>query len=92
MVLLGLPKTAAIEYAMKGVRVNSVCPGAIDTPMGSRLAANDPEVEKEFIRQHPIGRMGRPEEIAETVVWFCSDAASFVTGHTMVVDGGYVAQ
>ena len=86
----GLTKTAAIEYARQGIRVNAVCPSAVDTPMGSRLAGSDPQVEKEFIEQLPIGRVGRPEEMAETVVWLCSDAASFVTGHTMVVDGGYV--
>ena len=85
----GLTKTAAIEYARKGIRVNAVCPGAINTPMTQ--CANPADIETE-IAMHPIGRIGEPEEIAEPVVWLCSDAASFVTGHIMVVDGGFVAQ
>ena len=88
----GLTKTAAIEYAKQGIRVNSVCPGAIDTPMGDRLTALDPEGSQAEIEKHPIGRIGKPEEIAEAVVWLCSDDASFVVGHPMAVDGGFVAQ
>jgi NAD(P)-dependent dehydrogenase (short-subunit alcohol dehydrogenase family) len=86
--VVGLTKTAALEYAKAGIRVNAVCPGVILTPMVQRL----PELLEAFTAAEPIGRLGKPEEIAEAVVWLCSDAASFVTGHAMAVDGGYVAQ
>lgn len=87
-----LTRTAALEYAKTGIRVNAVCPGVIRTPMVERLLSDQPEAEAGFIAMEPVGRMGKPEEIAEAVVWLCSDAASFVTGHPMVVDGGLVAQ
>ena len=87
--VVGLTKTAALEYAPQGIRVNCVCPGYIQTPMS---AQNDPERQAQIIAREPIGRVGTPEEVAEAVVWLCSDVASFVTGHTMTVDGGYVAQ
>jgi NAD(P)-dependent dehydrogenase (short-subunit alcohol dehydrogenase family) len=87
-----LTRTAALEYATAGVRVNAVCPGAIRTPMVERLVADRPEVEASLIAREPIGRLGKPEEIADVVVWLCSDAASFVTGVAMPVDGGWVAQ
>jgi NAD(P)-dependent dehydrogenase (short-subunit alcohol dehydrogenase family) len=87
--VVGLTKTAALEYAPQGIRVNCVCPGYIQTPMS---AQNDPERMARIIAREPIGRVGAPEEVAEAVLWLCSDAASFVTGHTMTVDGGYVAQ
>ena len=87
-----LTRTAALEYATAGIRVNAVCPGAIRTPMVERIVANRPEVEAVFIAGEPIGRLGKPEEIAEAVVWLCSDAASFVTGVPLPVDGGWVAQ
>jgi NAD(P)-dependent dehydrogenase (short-subunit alcohol dehydrogenase family) len=90
--VVGLTKTAALEYATSGIRVNCVCPGYIRTPLLESLLTSQPEMEAQIVARHPIGRMGRPEEIAEAVVWLCSDAASFVTGHTMTVDGGYVAQ
>jgi NAD(P)-dependent dehydrogenase (short-subunit alcohol dehydrogenase family) len=90
--VVGLTKTAALEYATAGLRVNAVCPGYIRTPLIAEALTSDPEMEAQIIARHPVGRMGRPEEIAEAVVWLCSDAASFVTGHTMTVDGGYVAQ
>jgi NAD(P)-dependent dehydrogenase (short-subunit alcohol dehydrogenase family) len=80
----------ALDYALDGIRVNSIHPGAIETPMIERLRA-DPVLGEALATMHPMGRMGRPEEIAEAVVWLCSDAASFVTGHTMVVDGGNLA-
>jgi NAD(P)-dependent dehydrogenase (short-subunit alcohol dehydrogenase family) len=86
--VVGLTKTAALEYAKAGIRVNAVCPGVILTPMVQHL----PELIEAFTAAEPIGRLGKPEEIAEAVVWLCSDAASFVTGHAMAVDGGYVAQ
>ena len=89
--VVGLSKTAALEYAQQGIRVNCVCPGVIQTPMTAR-GLSDPERRARIIATEPIGRVGTPEEIAEAVVWLCSEAASFVTGHTMTVDGGYVAQ
>jgi len=89
--VVGLTKTAALEYAKQGIRVNCVCPGVIHTPMTER-GLSDPERKAQIIVREPIGRVGTPEEVAEAVVWLCADAASFVTGHTMTVDGGYVAQ
>jgi len=90
--IIQLTKVAALEYAKAGIRVNAVCPGVIRTPMVERVTGGNPEAEAQFAAMEPIGRMGTPEEIAESVVWLCSDAASFVTGHPMVVDGGLVAQ
>jgi NAD(P)-dependent dehydrogenase (short-subunit alcohol dehydrogenase family) len=90
--VVGLTKTAALEYATSGIRVNAICPGYIRIPLLESLLTNQPEMEAQIVARHPVGRMGKPEEIAEAVVWLCSDAASFVTGHTMTVDGGYVAQ
>ena len=89
--VVGLTKTAALEYAQQGIRVNCVCPGVIQTPMTER-GLSDPERRARIIASEPMGRVGTPEEIAEAVIWLCSDAASFVTGHTMTIDGGYVAQ
>src|SRR5207253_3521817 len=89
--VIGLTKTAALEYATQGIRVNCVCPGYIQTPM-TAPGMEDPERMALMLASEPVGRMGHPEEVAETVVWLCSDAASFVTGHAMTVDGGYVAQ
>ena len=88
--VVGLTKTAALEYAQQGIRVNCVCPGVIQTPMTERVL-RDPARQAQ-ITARPMGRVGTPEEVAEAVVWLCSDAASFVTGHTMTVDGGMVAQ
>ena len=86
-----LTRTAAREYAPQGIRVNAVCPGAIETPMTKRLLGDDVEVRESLAAAHPLGRFGTPEEVAEAVVWLCSDAASFVTGHALSVDGGYLA-
>ena len=88
----GLTKTAALEYATAGIRVNAVCPGAIRTPLLDRMIGGKPEVEAWLLSKEPVGRVGTPGEVAEAVIWLSSDAASFVTGHTMVVDGGAVAQ
>lgn len=89
--IIGLTKTAALENAKLGIRVNAVCPGVIKTPMIDRLTGKDKTVEKSYEDMEPVGRMGKPEEVAEAVVWLCSDAASFVTGHAMPVDGGWIA-
>jgi len=90
--VVGLTKTAALEYAKSGIRVNAVCPGLIQTPMVERITAEQPQLGEALVAAEPVGRTGKPEEIAESVVWLSSDAASFVTGHAMSVDGGYVAQ
>ncbi len=90
--VLGLTKTAALEYAKSGIRVNAVCPGVIQTPMVERGAQLSPGFDEVAVSMEPVGRFGQPAEIGEAVVWLCSDAASFVTGHPMTVDGGLVAQ
>jgi NAD(P)-dependent dehydrogenase (short-subunit alcohol dehydrogenase family) len=87
--VLGLTKSAALEYAAKGIRINAICPGIIDTPMVAGMLATEPEAMKELMKVVPIGRLGRPEEIAAAVLWLCSPGASFVIGHSLVVDGGY---
>jgi NAD(P)-dependent dehydrogenase (short-subunit alcohol dehydrogenase family) len=86
--VIGLTKSAALDYATRGIRINAVCPGCINTPMGDGI---DPAAMKEFLRDQPIGRMGRPEEIAAAVLWLCSPGASFVLGVALPVDGGFVA-
>ena len=90
--VVGLTKTAALEYAKSGIRVNAVCPGVIQTPMVERGAQLSPGFDELALSMEPVGRFGQPSEIGEAVVWLCSDAASFVTGHPMAVDGGLVAQ
>ena len=87
--VVGLTKTAALEYAKAGIRVNAVCPGPIDTPMLQQASGR---VIEQMAAAQPNGRLGKPEEIAEAAMWLCSGAASFVTGHPMPVDGGYMAQ
>jgi NAD(P)-dependent dehydrogenase (short-subunit alcohol dehydrogenase family) len=90
--VVGLTKSAAISYSQAGIRVNAVCPGFVSTSMVDIVIGGNPAVEADLITRHPIGRLGVPQEVAEAVVWLCSDAASFVTGHAMAVDGGYVAR
>ncbi len=90
--VVGLTKTAALEYSRVGIRVNAVCPGVIDTPMVERLVAGRPKMAERLVAVEPIGRKGKPEEIAEAALWLCSDNASFVTGCAMAVDGGLTAQ
>lgn len=90
--VVGLTRSAALDYAAAGIRVNAVAPGYIRTPMLDRLFALHPDLEESAIQRHPIGRLGTPEEIAQAVMWLCSDAASFVTGQVLPVDGGYLAQ
>ncbi|HEY3187417.1 MAG TPA: SDR family oxidoreductase [Solirubrobacteraceae bacterium] len=87
--VIGLTKSAALEYGRRGVRVNAVCPGTVLTPM-VETATQQPGLEEQLVALHPIGRIGRPEEIADAVLWLCSDGASFVLGHALAVDGGYV--
>ncbi|MEC9340739.1 MAG: glucose 1-dehydrogenase [Pseudomonadota bacterium] len=89
--VVGLTKGAAKEFASRGVRINAVCPGVIETPMVDRLVQDMAQRKTAFDSLHPIGRLGRPEEIAEAVVWLCSDAASLVTGHAMTLDGGLLS-
>jgi NAD(P)-dependent dehydrogenase (short-subunit alcohol dehydrogenase family) len=86
--VIGLTKSAALDYAAHGIRVNAVCPGCVDTPMGDGI---DPAAMKEFLKDQPIGRMGRAEEVAAAVLWLCSEGASFVLGVALPVDGGFVA-
>lgn len=93
--LIGLTQTAALEYAAQSIRVNAVCPGFIETPMvmeRSVSARTNPVIYQQLVNRHPMQRLGKPEEIADAVLWLCSDAASFVTGHALLVDGGYTAQ
>jgi NAD(P)-dependent dehydrogenase (short-subunit alcohol dehydrogenase family) len=90
--VVGLTKTAALEYAKAGIRVNCVCPGPIDTPMLQGIGGSNQVVIERMVAAQPGGRLGQPAEIAEAAVWLCSDAASFVTGLPMPVDGGYTAQ
>jgi NAD(P)-dependent dehydrogenase (short-subunit alcohol dehydrogenase family) len=90
--VVGLTRTAALEYAARNIRVNCVCPGVIRTPMVERVIDSGGFSEQEFVDSEPVGRMGKPEEIAQGVVWLLSDAASFVTGHPMAIDGGWVAR
>jgi NAD(P)-dependent dehydrogenase (short-subunit alcohol dehydrogenase family) len=90
--VVGLTKTTALENAKLGIRVNAVCPGVIRTPMIDRFTEKSKEVEKQFENAEPIGRLGNPEEVADAVIYLCSDAASFITGHSLPVDGGWIAQ
>lgn len=91
--VIGLTKSAALEYAPMGIRINSICPGIIHTPMVDKMMeGGQQDVLDAMIATVPAKRLGKPEEIAETVLWLCSDAASFVVGHTLVVDGGYSIQ
>jgi NAD(P)-dependent dehydrogenase (short-subunit alcohol dehydrogenase family) len=91
--VIGLTKSAALENAPRGIRINTICPGLIHTPMADKMiAGGQADAIDAMVKQVPVGRLGRPEEIANAVLWLCSDAASLVIGHTLVVDGGYSIQ
>ena len=90
--VIGLTKAAALDYAKSGIRVNAVCPSAIHTPLVEHLTELYPDMEKVVIDTNPMARLGTPEEVAQAVVWLCSDAASFINGHPLPIDGGLVAQ
>lgn len=90
--VVGLTRAAALEYATEGIRINCVCPGVVRTPTMERVFVEHPEVEQVVIGMEPIGRLADPAEIAHAVTWLCSDAASFVVGHAMAVDGGWLSR
>ena len=89
--VIGLTKSAALEYISKGIRINAICPGWVRTPPVERWMSRDSEVAKQIMAQEPIRRLGNPEEIADAVIWLCSDRATFVVGVALAVDGGYLA-
>jgi len=89
--VIGLTRSAALEYAPRGIRINAVCPGTFDTPMVSGMLATQADAIKEILRDQPIGRLGRAEEIADAVLWLCSSGSTFVIGHALAVDGGFTA-
>jgi NAD(P)-dependent dehydrogenase (short-subunit alcohol dehydrogenase family) len=89
--VLGLTKSAAREYIRQGIRINAICPGWIRTAPVERRMGSSPEVAQEILRQEPIGRLGTPQEVAEAVLWLCSEKATFVVGASIAVDGGYLA-
>jgi len=89
--VVGLTKAAALEYAKENIRVNAVCPGIIRTEMAQADIDRTPELLVKFMEKEPVGRMGTPEEVADAVVWLCSNASSFITGHALAVDGGFTA-
>ncbi|MCC3703173.1 glucose 1-dehydrogenase [Rouxiella badensis] len=90
--VVGLTKSAGLEYAHKGIRINAVCPGIIETPMVSGMLETQPEAMAELMKEVPMRRLGRAEEIADAVLWLCSPASSFIIGHALPVDGGYTVR
>ena len=90
--VVGLTKSAGLEYATKGIRINAVCPGIIATPMVSGMLETQPDAMAALMKEVPMGRLGRAEEIADAVLWLCSPASSFVIGHALPVDGGYTVR
>ena len=90
--VIGLTKSAALEYAARGIRINAICPGAIDTPMVANALADHPETMKAVMSEIPVGRLGRSEEMASAVLWLCSPGAGFMVGQVIVPDGGYTTR
>lgn len=90
--VVGLTKSAGLEYAARGIRINAVCPGIIETPMVAGMLESQPEAMQELMKEVPIGRLGRAEEVADAVMWLSSSASSFVIGHALPVDGGYTVR
>ncbi|HEY9201542.1 MAG TPA: SDR family oxidoreductase [Gammaproteobacteria bacterium] len=90
--VIQLTRTAALEYAKQGIRVNAVCPGVIRTPMVENMLKDAPDLEPVLLQNEPVGRMGTPEEMADAILWLCSEQSSFVTGHPLLADGGWTAQ
>jgi NAD(P)-dependent dehydrogenase (short-subunit alcohol dehydrogenase family) len=88
--VVGLTKAAAIEYAAQGIRINAVCPAVVETAMAERAFFHDKDITARTTAMHPMGRFGQPEEVASTVLWLCSEGASFITGHAHPVDGGFL--
>lgn len=88
--IIGLTTSAAVEYANRGIRVNAVCPGMIRTPMSNRTFLKDEDMRKKSVAMHPIGRIGKPEEVSSLVLWLCSEDAGFVTGVSIPIDGGFL--
>ena len=90
--IVGLTKSVAVEFGKQGIRVNAILPGVVDTDMFQRFSGGNPEILAQWTAKHPIGRIGKPEDMAEAAIWLSSSKASFVTGHSLMVDGGYTAQ
>jgi NAD(P)-dependent dehydrogenase (short-subunit alcohol dehydrogenase family) len=90
--IVGLTKSVAVEFGKQGIRVNAILPGVVDTDMYQRFAGDKPELRAKWLALHPIGRIGQPEDVAEAAIWLSSSKASFVTGHSLLVDGGFTAQ
>ena len=90
--VIGLTKSAAVEFGKQGIRVNAILPGVVDSDMFQRFSGGNPEILAQWTAKHPIGRIGKPEDMAEAAIWLSSSKASFVTGHSLIVDGGYTAQ
>ena len=90
--VIGLTKSAAVEFGKQGIRVNAILPGVVDTDMYKRFAGDKPEFRAQMSAMHPIGRIGKPDDVAEAALWLSSSKSSFVTGHSLMVDGGFTAQ
>ena len=90
--VLGLTRSAALEFARSGIRINAICPGAIETETLEGYFRQNPDVRRSMVEGHPIGRLGKPEEIASAVLWLCSPEAGFIVGQSLLIDGGYTAR